>query len=254
MTQSSSSALHAPIEIEPTNDDQVRPAHVAVIMDGNGRWAQARGLPRTMGHREGAEALRRCVKAARALKIGHLTMFGFSSENWKRPAEEVGDLMGLLRLYLRREIDEINRNGVRLRVIGDRDKLPSDIIGMIEEAEGLTKANVALGLTIALSYGGRAEIVAAARALANSVKRGELDLAALDEARFERHLFTAGTPDPDLVIRTSGEKRISNFLLWQCAYSEFVFMDKLWPDFGADDLEAAVAEYRGRRRRYGAAG
>jgi len=253
VTQSTSSALHTRLEIEATNDDVAAPAHVAVIMDGNGRWAQARGLPRTMGHKEGAEALRRCVKAARAQGIRHLTVFGFSSENWKRPRAEVGDLMGLLRLYLRREIDEIDRNGVRLRVIGERERLPGDINAMIIGAEARTEHNQAMELIIALSYGGRSEIVRAARALARSAQRGDLDPLALDEAAFERQLFTAGMPDPDLVIRTSGEKRISNFLLWQCAYSEFVFMDKLWPDFVAEDLEAAVAEYRGRRRRYGAA-
>ena len=207
-----------------------------------------------MGHREGAEALRRCVKAARAQGIRHLTVFGFSSENWKRPRAEIGDLMGLLRLYLRREIDEIDRNGVRLRVIGERERLPGDINAMITNAETRTEHNQAMELIIALSYGGRSEIVRAARALASSAQRGEIDPLALDEAGFESQLFTAGMPDPDLVIRTSGEKRISNFLLWQCAYSEFVFMDKLWPDFAAEDLEAAVAEYRGRRRRYGAAG
>jgi undecaprenyl diphosphate synthase len=253
VTQASSSALHATLEIEPTSDDALAPSHVAVIMDGNGRWAKARGLPRTMGHREGAEALRRCLKAARNLDIRHLTVFGFSSENWKRPSAEIGDLMGLLRLYLRREVDEIDRNGVRLRVIGERERLPGDIIDMIEEAEERTRANSAMALVIALSYGGRGEIVRAARALAQAAKQKDLDPLQIDEDAFERQLFTAGMPDPDLVIRTSGEKRISNFLLWQCAYAEFVFMDKLWPDFRAEDLDAAVAEFRGRRRRYGAA-
>jgi len=223
-------------------------------MDGNGRWAQAKGLPRTIGHREGAEALRRAVRAAADLGIEYLTVFGFSSENWKRPAAEVTDLMGLLRLYLRREIDEIDRNGVRLRVIGDRERLSPDINKLIAAAELRTAGNRRLSLTVALSYGGRAEIVRAAQKLAQAVAAGELAPADIDEEAFQRHLFTADIPDPDLVVRTSGEKRISNFLLWQCAYSEFVFMDTLWPDFSGEDLKTAIAEFSSRKRRYGAAG
>lgn len=249
----------APAKLYPTlsaetglSDPSVMPRHVAVIMDGNGRWAQARGLPRTMGHREGAEALRRCVRAARKLELRHLTVFGFSSENWKRPAAEVTDLMGLMRLYLRREVDEIDRNGVQLKVIGDRDRLSSDIVELIENAEGRTKDNQALTLTVAISYGGRAEILEAAKAMAAAVQRGDVALDQVDESGFGRFLFTAGTPDPDLVIRTSGEKRISNFLLWQSAYAEYIFLDKLWPDFQEEDLGAAIAEYTGRKRRYGA--
>ena len=230
------------------------PRHVAIIMDGNGRWAKARGLPRTVGHREGAEALRRVVRASAEFGVAYLTVFGFSSENWKRPAAEVTDLMGLLRLYLRKEIAEIDRNGVRLRVIGDRDRLSADIILLIEEAEGRTAANTRLNLTVALSYGGRAEIVSAAQQLARAVRAGSLDPEDIDELAFQRHLFTADIPDPDLVIRTSGEKRISNFLLWQSAYAEYVFMDKLWPDFAGDDLKSAIVEFSGRKRRYGAAG
>jgi undecaprenyl diphosphate synthase len=230
------------------------PRHVAIIMDGNGRWAKARGLPRTVGHREGAEALRRVVRASAEFGVAYLTVFGFSSENWKRPAAEVTDLMGLLRLYLRKEIAEIDRNGVRLRVIGDRDRLSADIIQLIEEAEGRTAANTRLNLTVALSYGGRAEIVSAAQQLARAVRAGSLDPEDIDELAFQRHLFTADIPDPDLVIRTSGEKRISNFLLWQSAYAEYIFMDKLWPDFAGDDLKSAIVEFSGRKRRYGAAG
>jgi undecaprenyl diphosphate synthase len=230
------------------------PRHVAIIMDGNGRWAKARGLPRTVGHREGAEALRRVVRASVEFGVEYLTVFGFSSENWKRPPEEVTDLMGLLRLYLRREIAEIDENGVRLRVIGDRDRLSPDIIRLIEDAERRTAGNRRLNLTVALSYGGRAEIVRAARQLAKAVHAGSLDPEDVDEAAFQRHLFTADIPDPDLVIRTSGEKRISNFLLWQSAYAEYVFMDKLWPDFAGEDLRIAIAEFGGRKRRYGAAG
>ena len=230
------------------------PRHVAIIMDGNGRWAKARGLPRAAGHREGAEALRRIVRAAAEFGVDYLTVFGFSSENWKRPAEEVTDLMGLLRLYLRKEIAEIDREGVRLRVIGDRDRLSADIIQLIEDAERRTAGNTRLNLTVALSYGSRAEIVRAAQQLAKAVLAGSLDPEDIDEASFQRHLFTSEIPDPDLVIRTSGEKRISNFLLWQSAYAEYVFMDKLWPDFTGEDLKMAIAEFGGRKRRYGAAG
>jgi undecaprenyl diphosphate synthase len=236
------------------SDGSVTPRHVAIIMDGNGRWAKARGLPRTVGHREGAEALRRIVRASAEFGVDYLTVFGFSSENWKRPAAEVTDLMGLLRLYLRKEIDEIHREGVRLRVIGDRERLSSDIIRLIEDAETRTAGNRRLNLTVALSYGGRAEIVRAAQQLADAVRNGVLDPDDIDEEAFQRRLFTADIPDPDLVIRTSGEKRISNFLLWQSAYAEYVFMDKLWPDFAGEDLKSAIVEFGSRKRRYGAAG
>jgi len=228
------------------------PRHIAIIMDGNGRWAQARGLPRIAGHRRGAEAVRRTVTAAGELGIPYLTLFGFSSENWKRPLEEVDDLMGLLRHYLRGEIAELHRNGVRLRVIGERGRLAPDIVTLIANAEELTRDNSGVNLTIALSYGGRAEIVAAMRMLAAKAATGELPAESIDEAVISRHLFTADIPDPDLLIRTSGEQRISNFLLWQCAYSELVFTKTLWPDFGAADLGQAIADYGGRERRYGA--
>ena len=252
MTQPVSSAVRIGTAEAP--DGGAVPCHVAIIMDGNGRWAKARGLPRTIGHREGAEALRRVVRASAEFGVTYLTVFGFSSENWKRPAAEVTDLMGLLRLYLRKEIEEIDRNGVRLRVIGDRDRLSADIIRLIDEAEQRTAANTRLNLTVALSYGGRAEIVRAAQQLARAVTAGSLDPEDIDEQAFQRHLFTADIPDPDLVIRTSGEKRISNFLLWQSAYAEYVFMDKLWPDFAGEDLKSAIVEFGGRKRRYGAAG
>jgi undecaprenyl diphosphate synthase len=229
------------------------PRHVAIIMDGNGRWARSRGLPRVAGHKRGAEAVRRTVKAAAELGIGYLTLYGFSSENWKRPPTEVDDLMALLRLYLTSEIAELHANGVRLRVIGQRDRLHPEIVALIRQAEDRTAKNGRLNLTVALSYGGRAEITEAARQLALEVKAGRLDPAAIDEVQFERHLLTAGIPDPDLLVRTSGEKRVSNFLLWQCAYAELVFLDRLWPDFTRDDLEFAIREYHGRDRRYGAA-
>jgi undecaprenyl diphosphate synthase len=229
------------------------PVHVAIIMDGNGRWAKARGLPRIAGHKRGAEAVRRSVSGAAELGIEYLTLYGFSSENWKRPAAEVDDLMSLLRLYLINEIADLDRNGVRLRVIGQLSRLHPDIVRLIDEAERQTAGNRKLNLTVALSYGGRAEIADAARRIAEEVRAGRLEPAAVDEAVFARRLLTNGIPDPDLLIRTSGEKRISNFLLWQCAYAELVFLDRLWPDFTRDDLEHAIREYHGRDRRYGAA-
>lgn len=230
------------------------PVHVAIIMDGNGRWAKARGLPRTAGHKRGAEAVRRTVECAREMGISYLTLYAFSSENWKRPVGEVTDLMGLLRLYLRNEVKILHKNGIRLKVIGDRSRLGPDIVALIEESEAKTAANAALTLTLALSYGGRQEIVAAARRLAGEVAAGRLAPEAIDEEALSRNLFTAGMPDPDLVIRTSGEKRISNFLLWQSAYAEFVFLDVLWPDFGREDLETAISDFHRRERRYGTSG
>src|ERR1700758_3738806 len=228
------------------------PRHIAIIMDGNGRWAKAHGLPRIAGHRRGAEAARRAVIAAAELGVPYLTLFGFSSENWKRPSSEIQDLMGLLRHYLRGEIAELHRNGVRLKVIGDLGSLDPDIISLIGHAETITRDNSRILLTIALSYGGRAEIVTAVRAIARQVAFGKLDPGAVDEECIARHLFTADIPDPDLLIRTSGEQRISNFLLWQCAYSELVFTKTLWPDFSRNDLEQAIDDYCGRERRYGA--
>ncbi|HYD99924.1 MAG TPA: isoprenyl transferase [Alphaproteobacteria bacterium] len=228
------------------------PAHIAIVMDGNGRWATSRALPRTAGHKKGVEAVRHTLEAARELGVAYLTLFGFSSENWRRPLEEVSALMQLLRLYLRSEIADIHRNGIRLRVIGDRSRLPEDIRPLIERAEALTAGNSAAHLTIALSYGGRAEIARAAKELAAAVKRGEMDWDDIDEDAVSRRLFTADIPDPDLIIRTSGEQRLSNFLLWQSAYSELYFTDTLWPDFSKSDLEDAIAEYRRRDRRYGA--
>ncbi len=229
------------------------PNHVAIIMDGNGRWAKARGLPRAAGHSRGAEALRHTVSAAIELGIPYLTVYAFSSENWGRPPAEVDGLMVLLRRYLRGEIAEFHRNGVCLRVIGERSRLPLDIVRLIEDAEASTAGNQQLTLVMALSYGGRQEIVAAARRLAEAAAAGRLDPRAIDDGRFAAELLTGGLPDPDLVIRTSGEQRISNFLLWQSAYSELVFLDKHWPDFVKEDLVGAVREFHKRDRRYGAA-
>lgn len=230
------------------------PAHIAIIMDGNGRWAKARGLPRTAGHRKGAEAVRATIKACREMGVRYLTLFGFSSENWKRSPDEVSDLMGLLRFYLRNEVKELHAAGVRLRIIGDRTRLSSDIVKLIDESEAKTAANTALDVVMALSYGGRQEIVEAARRIAAETKAGRLSPDAIGEETFSQFLFTAGIPDPDLMIRTSGEKRISNFLLWQAAYAEFVFLEVLWPDFARQHLEEAIAEFHQRERRYGQAG
>jgi len=230
----------------------VPPAHVAIIMDGNRRWAEARGLPVALGHKAGAEAARRTIEAAVREGISWLTLFAFSSENWLRPPEEVTALTGLLRLYLRSEVDTLVREGVRLRVIGDRARFGAETMREIERAEAATASGTRLNLTVALSYGARAEIVAAARAVAEAVAAGTLDPARLDEASFAGRLFTADMPDPDLIIRTSGEQRLSNFLLWQAAYAEFVFQDVLWPDFGAEQLADALREFGRRERRYGA--
>lgn len=229
------------------------PLHVAIIMDGNGRWARARGLPRTAGHRRGAETVRTIVEAAAETGVSILTLFGFSSENWNRPESEVRDLMGLLRLYLRNEIATLAKNGVRLRVIGERSRLAPDIVALIEEAEARTVDNQRLTLVIALNYGGRQEIVDAARRLAMAAEAGRIEAARIDEDLFGQYLFTADLPDPDLLIRTSGEQRISNFLLWQMAYTEFVFVESLWPDFSREEFEKAIREYQGRERRYGGA-
>ena len=230
-----------------------KPTHIAVIMDGNGRWANARGLPRTAGHRQGAESVRRTVEAAIKLGIPYLTLYGFSSENWSRPMAEVEDLMGLLRRYLRSELAKFHENGIRLQVIGQRDRLPQDIVRLIEDAEATTRDNDRLNLVMALSYGGRQDITAAARRAAQAVAAGEIKPEDIDESLLGSYLWTDGIPDPDLLIRTSGEQRISNFLLWQSAYSEMVFVEKLWPDFGEDDLADAIREYQRRDRRFGAA-
>lgn len=228
------------------------PRHIAVIMDGNGRWAKLRGMPRTDGHRRGIDALKRTVEAAGDLGVEYLTLFGFSSENWKRPSGEVDDLMWLLRRFLQSETARMHENNVRIRVIGDRSSFSKDIVALIENSETMTAGNDRLHLTAALSYGGRQEIVTAVRALAEDVAAGRLAPDAIDEEGFARYLATADIPDPDLLIRTSGEQRISNFLLWQIAYTELVFNDVLWPDFDRSHLESAIQEYNSRERRFGA--
>lgn len=228
------------------------PVHLAVIMDGNGRWARARGLPRIEGHRNGVNAVRRTIEGAAEIGIRYLTLFSFSSENWRRPEEEVGELMNLLRRYLKSEIADLHAKGIRFRVIGDRSRLSQDIVRLVDDAEATTAENTGMTLVLALSYGARHDIAEAARKLATSVSLGLIRADAIDETVFAAHLGTAGIPDPDLLIRTSGESRISNFLLWECAYTEFVFLEKYWPDFGKEDLQHAVNEYGRRERRYGA--
>ena len=228
------------------------PRHIAIIMDGNGRWAAKRHLPRKVGHRQGVEAVRVIVRAAGEMGVEYLTLYGFSSENWKRPAEEVSDLMGLLRLFIRRDLAELHQNGVQVRIIGERNHLERDIVTLIEEAEALTRNNGRLKLIIAFNYGGQNEITSAVRRIAREVKAGTLDPEAITPETVAAHLDTAGVPNPDLVIRTSGEKRLSNFLIWQSAYAELVFTDVYWPDFTPERLKEAVAEYHLRERRFGA--
>jgi undecaprenyl diphosphate synthase len=232
----------------PDSTARTIPTHVAIIMDGNGRWAAARGLPRAVGHREGVKAVRRTVEAAMTQGVKFLTLFAFSSENWRRPEAEITDLTGLLRQYLRSELDELHEKGVRLRVIGERDRFGQNLSHDLAAAEAKTASNEKLTLVMALSYGGRADIVEAAR---RAIAAG-LSPAELSEQKFAELLATDGIPDPDLLIRTSGEERISNFLLWQTAYAELYFTDILWPDFGQDSFAAAVQEFARRERRFGA--
>lgn len=230
----------------------IMPAHVAIIMDGNGRWASARGLPRALGHRKGVSAVKRTVKAAVSMGIPYLTLFGFSTENWRRPIAEIDELMRLVRHYLRSEVADLHKNGVRLKVIGDRSRLPKDIVELIGHAERIVPHETRLTLTVALSYGGRGDILQAVQSIAQAASNGTLDPSTLCEQTVNRFLQTDGLPDPDLLIRTSGEQRISNFLLWQSAYAELIFTDTLWPDFDHTDLESAVTEFARRERRYGA--
>jgi len=225
--------------------------HVAIIMDGNGRWAKARRLPRVAGHRAGVEAVRRIVEAAPDLGVEVLTLYAFSSENWKRPAQEVSDLMGLLRHYLRTEIAELHRNGVRLHFIGDLSGLKPDLVKLLQESRTLTAGNARLTLVLALNYGGQDELVRAARSLAADVASGALALDAIDAAALNCRLDTGDLPPPDMLVRTSGEQRLSNFLLWQSAYAEFVVTDCLWPDFNRAALADALSEFATRDRRYG---
>lgn len=227
------------------------PRHIAIIMDGNGRWAKERGLPRTLGHRQGVEAVRRAVRSATDLKIPYLTIFSFSSENWSRPIDEVDDLMGLMKRFIRRDLAELHKAGVRIRTIGERQQVDSELMTLIDEAVELTAGNRALTLVIAFNYGSRVEIAKAARTLAEQVASGLIAPSDITVERITETLDTSGIPDPDLLIRTSGEMRLSNFLLWQTAYTEFVFLDSYWPDFDKAALEAAIGEFQARERRFG---
>ncbi len=231
--------------------DGPTPRHVAIIMDGNGRWAAERHLPRVEGHRQGVEAVRQVVEASMELGVTHLTLFSFSSENWSRSAKEIHDLFGLLRRFVKRDLAELHKNGVRIRVIGSRDDLEDDILRLLDDAVELTKNNTALNLTIAFNYGARDEIARAAQRIARQVKSADLSPEDVTEDLLSTYLDTGGLPDPDLLIRTSGELRLSNFLLWQLAYAEFVFVDTYWPDFDKSKFEDAVAEYQRRSRRFG---
>jgi undecaprenyl diphosphate synthase len=225
--------------------------HVAIIMDGNGRWAQQRGLPRRVGHYYGAEAARGVVSAASDSGITHLTLFGFSTENWSRPRPEIEFLVGLLRSYLKRDVTLLHENGVRLKVVGDISGFPADIIALSKQAEALTSDNSGLILTIALGFGGRADIVSAVQKLAALAAAGEVDPGTINETAFANALPSAFLPDVDLLIRTSGEQRVSNFILWQLAYAEMIFVDRFWPAFTKDDLLSALARFRQRQRRFG---
>ncbi|MDR7146993.1 undecaprenyl diphosphate synthase [Rhizobium sp. BE258] len=227
------------------------PEHVAIIMDGNGRWAKQRGLPRAMGHRKGVEAVRATVRAAGDAGIKYLTLFAFSSENWRRPEAEVSDLMGLLKAFIRRDLAELHSENVRIRIIGDRHTLRSDILDLLLEAEETTSNNTALTLVIAFNYGSRDEMARAMVSLAKDVEAGRLRTQDITPALINARLDTAGIPDPDLIIRTSGEERLSNFLLWQAAYSELIFVPEYWPDFGRELFYSALEKYAARDRRFG---
>lgn len=230
------------------------PSHVAIIMDGNGRWAQKRGLPRAAGHRAGVEAVRPVIQGCIEQGVKYLTLFAFSTENWKRPRDEVAALMGLLTEYFHREVDALAKKDIRIRIIGDRSGLQRAVLDAIQYSEAKTRGNNGLVLTMAFNYGGRREICRAAREIASLAAEGRIEPSDIDEDLFASHLYTGGIPDPDLLIRPSGEMRLSNFLLWQCAYTEFWFTPVLWPDFGKSHLLEAISAYRSRRRRYGGLG
>lgn len=238
-------------DIDKSQIGAALPRHVAIIMDGNGRWAAKRGFPRGEGHRRGVEAVRRTVRAAIELGLPTLTLFSFSSENWSRPVAEIDDLMGLMKRFIRGDMADLHQQNVRVRVIGSMEGVDPELVVLIDEAKALTSDNTALDLVIAFNYGGRAELARAFRRLACDVAAGHITPADITPATIDGALDTAGIPDPDLLIRTSGELRLSNFLLWQCAYSELLFLDVHWPEFGKEHLAAAMEEYRQRSRRFG---
>ena len=227
------------------------PRHIAIIMDGNGRWAKARGLPRVAGHRQGAEAARKVLRAAGEAGVECLTLYAFSSENWRRPETEINDLMGLLRFYIGAELNALHREGIRLKILGDHKAFPADVAKLVDSAVAKTAANQRMTLAIALNYGSRAELASAARELARRAAAGEIEPDQIDEALIDRSLYTSDLPPLDLLIRTSGEVRLSNFLLWQSAYAELMFVETLWPDFDGDSLRRAIADFAARERRYG---
>lgn len=238
-------------EVEIAKTEGKLPRHLAIIMDGNGRWASERGMLRHFGHRKGVDTVKTIVKAAREQGIEFLTLYSFSTENWTRPKEEVNELFKLLKLFIRRDLAELHQNKVKVKIIGQRNKLPADILALLDEAENLTKDNEAQTLIIAFNYGSRQEIVSAAQKLASKVAAGELAPEAITEELLSNALDTGGIPDPDLILRTAGEFRLSNFLMWQASYSEFAFVDKYWPDFTADDLREVLANYAVRQRKFG---
>lgn len=227
------------------------PRHVAIIMDGNGRWARARGLPRVAGHKRGVETVRQIVRDAGDMGIEYLTLFSFSSENWQRPIEEVNELMGLMKRFIRRDLASLHEQGVRVRIIGGRDNLDNDVVELIDKAQDLTRDNTGITLVVAFNYGSKQEIAEAVRQVAMAVQRGEVTPEQINPEMFNRYLYTADIPEPDLLIRTSGEQRLSNFLLWQCAYTEFVFVSQPWPDFNKAILVSAIEEFQNRNRRFG---
>ena len=243
--------LKASPDATPANGAGAVPRHVAIIMDGNGRWAKARRLPRAAGHRKGVEAVRKVVRKAGELGVEVLTLYAFSSENWRRPAEEVSDLMGLLRHFIKADINEIAEAGIRIKVIGDYHAFQDDVVKLIDGAIERTASNTGTTLAIALNYGSQNELAGAARVLAERVRAGEMSADAITAEAIERELYTADLPPVDLLIRTSGEHRLSNFLLWQAAYAELLFVDTLWPDFGPDELVAAFDDFARRERRFG---
>ena len=232
-------------------DAPTPPRHIAIIMDGNGRWAEARGLPRVAGHRAGVEAVRRSVRAAREIGIDYLTIYSFSTENWSRPISEVMFLMGLIRRFIQQDLAEMHAAGVRIRIIGERDRIDADLLALMDDAVATTAANTVLNLNICFNYGARGELAKAARRLAEQVAAGQIRAGDITPERLEAALDTFGIPDPELLIRTSGEMRVSNFLLWQLAYTEFVFLDSYWPDFNKEQLEQAIRQFHARSRRFG---
>ena len=251
MSDAATSRPKAARSLKALRDGFETPAHVAVIMDGNGRWAAARGLPRVEGHRRGVEALRKTVRAASDLGIAVLTIFSFSSENWARPQSEIRDLLSLLRRFIRNDLADLHKSNVRVRIIGEREDLSADIRNLLEEAEGLTRNNDGLTLVVAFNYGARQEIARAARSLAVEVAAGRISADEITPERLQCHLGAPDLPDPDVIIRTSGEQRLSNFLLWQAAYSELVFRPEMWPDFSRQAFEESLEEFAARQRRFG---